>query len=241
MDSSFFFLLDYGAIQLAHLGLPLGFLSFQVRSNSALGDTKVFPTKQRWHADSLFALGLEIFDAGRCPLSHDQAVKTLASVTSADIRWREQQKGQKHDKKTVVQGRSRRHCEEAACVRIVRRAQELSLSDDHPICVCTDTGSASGEIRFLTATDISECLQLLPGKVYKLTKPDDLAWFTSHSVRVGACVAFHAAGLSKEATKRSLRWRSNTFWGYLPNLPGQALPCAEAMVKFDPRILDMDF
>lgn len=33
-------------------------------------------------------------------------------------------------------------------------------------------------------------------KMFKLTSKEDLGWYTAHSVRVGACVALHAAGAS---------------------------------------------
>jgi len=184
---------------------------------------------------------IEFFDEGRCLITHEHATKHPDSVISVDLRWREQKNGQKHEKKTVVKSRSRLHCAAGACVRIVRRARELNLPDDHPICVYTTTGDSTGSIRFITEDDISTCLQHLAKHVYKIIKLEDLARFTSHSVRVGACVAFHAAGLSKEDIKHALRWRSNTFWDYLRNLPCQAQRCAEAIAKFDPRILTLDF
>jgi hypothetical protein len=123
----------------------------------------------------------------------------------------------------------------------VHRAIELLLLADHPTCVYTNIGTTARAILFIPETDISECLQLLAGQVYKPTKPEDLARFTSHSVRVGACVALHAAGLSKEDIKHMLRWRSNTFWDYFRNRPGPAQRCAEAFANFNPRILNLDF
>jgi hypothetical protein len=223
------------------LGLHLGFRRSEYAQKAQSATRTRIQCNKDGTPTAFVVSDIEFYDAGRCPLSHDQAVKMPASVVSVDLRWREQKNGQKHEKKTVVRSRSPVHCAAAACVHIVRRAQELSIPDDHPICVYTDTGIASGEIRFITEIDISECLQLLAGQVYKLTKPEELARFTSHSVRVGACVALHAAGLSKEDIKHALRWRSNTFWDYLRNLPGQALRCADAIANFDPRILNLDF
>ena len=132
----------------------------------------------------------------------------------------------------VVRGRSPLDCAAAARVRIVHHAIKLSLPADHLICVYTNIGTTAGAILFITKTDISECLQLLAGQVYKPTKPEDLARFTSHSVRVGACVALHAAGLSKHDIKQVLRWRSSTLWDYFRNLPGPAQQCAEAIANF---------
>jgi hypothetical protein len=241
MDSSLFFSLWMVLFDWLILGLHLGLRRSEYAQTSQSAARGKCQLNKDGTPTAFLLSDIEFYDEGHCPISHAQAIKTPAMVISVDVRWREQKNGQKHEKKTLVRGRSRLHCAAAASVRIVRRAIELDLPDDHPICVYTDTGLRSGKILYITDTHISECLQYLAGKVYKLTRLEDLARFTSHSVRVGACVALHAAGLSKEDIKHALRWRSNTFWDYLRNLPSQAQRCAEAIANFDPRILNLDF
>ena len=48
-------------------------------------------------------------------------------------------------------------------------------------------------------------------RVYNITDKKELAKFTYHSIRVGACVALHAAGEDGDLIKFWLRWRSDSF------------------------------
>ena len=60
-------------------------------------------------------------------------------------------------------------------------------------------------------------------KYTTLNAKRQLSNFTSHSIRVGACVLLHAQNISAEDIKFRLRWRSDTFRTYLRNI----LPLAE--------------
>ena len=46
----------------------------------------------------------------------------------------------------------------------------------------------------------------------------ELAQFTSHSLRIGACVILQAMGIKGHDIKKLLRWKSNAFMDYLLNL-----------------------
>ena len=61
-------------------------------------------------------------------------------------------------------------------------------------------------------------MQEAASKVYGITYKKELAAFTSHSLRVGACVLLHAQNISSEDIKFRLRWRSDTFRMYLRNI-----------------------
>jgi hypothetical protein len=52
---------------------------------------------------------------------------------------------------------------------------------------------------------------------------------------VGACVALHAAGLPQQDIKFALRWKSDSFYNYLRNLPCQAARVANAVLNFNPN------
>ena len=54
--------------------------------------------------------------------------------------------------------------------------------------------------------------------MYDITKKEELTKFTSHSVRVGACVLLHSQDISIEDIKFRLRWRSDAFRMYLRNI-----------------------
>ena len=61
--------------------------------------------------------------------------------------------------------------------------------------------------------------------VYNLhptTNKKELQKWSSHSLRVGACVVLHSMGFSALDIQWLLRWRSNAFMAYLRNLAGLA-------------------
>jgi hypothetical protein len=68
---------------------------------------------------------------------------------------------------------------------------------------------------FITDKHISTWLQQAAKITHGIADPNDLARWTSHSVRVGACVALHEAGADPMTIKNRLRWRSDTFMDYL--------------------------
>jgi hypothetical protein len=84
-------------------------------------------------------------------------------------------------------------------------------------------------------------MQSLAREEYSITDKDEIERYSSHSVRVGAAVALHAAGLDKWEIQHALRWRSTTFWNYLRNLPCQAARCMAAIRDYDPMVLPSPF
>ena len=74
---------------------------------------------------------------------------------------------------------------------------------------------ATAQCYLITDKNISVWLQQAAKIAYGISDLDDLARWTSHSVRVGACVALHEAGAEPSTIKNRLRWRSDTFVDYL--------------------------
>jgi hypothetical protein len=61
--------------------------------------------------------------------------------------------------------------------------------------------------------------------VYKLDPVKDcehLRKWSSHSLRVGACVILHGMGFTDSQIKLLLRWRLDAFFDYLRNITGLA-------------------
>ena len=71
------------------------------------------------------------------------------------------------------------------------------------------------KICFIDDVQITTIVKEAARKVYNIKCKKELAKFTSHSVRVGACVCLHAQNASKEYIKFYLRWRSDSFRMYL--------------------------
>ena len=59
---------------------------------------------------------------------------------------------------------------------------------------------------YIDDVDIKTLLREAACKVYNIICKDDLAKFTAHSIRVGACVPLHAQNISAEDIKFRLRW-----------------------------------
>jgi hypothetical protein len=140
---------------------------------------------------------VEFYSAGRRRMTRAQALARPYLVETADIRWRFQKNGNNGEKKTIVRIADKPGlCPVSAILRIVQRWRDLKLPADHPLAVFTDDGLATGTAQFITEKHINAALQTAAREVYNITKPDELARFTSHSIRVGACVSLHAADIS---------------------------------------------
>eukprot|EP00957_Ditylum_brightwellii_P202267 15329363-Ditylum_brightwellii.AAC.1 len=53
--------------------------------------------------------------------------------------------------------------------------------------------------------------------LYNLTNLEDIKRFSSHSIRVGACVLLHSSGKDGDFIKLRLHWKSDTCRLYLRN------------------------
>ena len=76
-------------------------------------------------------------------------------------------------------------------------------------------------VKLICATDIEQFMRLLACRVYHLhpvKHAADVSKWSSHSLRVGACVALHAMGFSPLDIQWLLRWRSTAFMVYLRNI-----------------------
>ena len=240
VTTSLFFSLLYVLLDWFVLGIHTGFrLSEYAQKKSGTSLDRVQRNRDG-RPKALIAEDFTFFGRNRRHLSHDEAIASPDSVESVDIRWREQKNGQNGERKTVVRNTKTPFlCAARASIRIIERARLLELHAEHPVCVFTNDGTATGAIQFVTESHIATCLQDLARAEYNITDPKELAKFTSHSIRVGACVALHAAGLDKLDIQHALRWRSQSFWNYLRNLPRQASRCMEAIRDFDPMKLSI--
>ena len=79
----------------------------------------------------------------------------------------------------------------------------------------------SGNIHLITASDISRVMRASACRLFKLDpikNKKDLARWSSHSIRVGACVILHGMGFTDTQLQFLLRWKSDAFLCYLRNL-----------------------
>jgi hypothetical protein len=106
-------------------------------------------------------------------------------------------------------------CPRLAILRIVDRARRFGIPEDAPLAQYKD---ASG-LAFITDEIISHHLRQAAKAAHAISDPNELALWTSHSIRIGACVALRALNHDFVFIKQRLRWRSDSFMMYLRHTP----------------------
>ena len=104
--------------------------------------------------------------------------------------------------------------------RIISCAHCLSVATSNPVAVFPIQYKSKLQcvLTYIDDVHIKSLFQEAATSLYKITSKQDLARFTSHSVRVGAYVLLHINGVSTDTIKFRLRWRSDTFKAYLLNV-----------------------
>ena len=141
----------------------------------------------------------------RCHMSCIDALQNPHLVHTIDVTWRFQKNGENGEKKTFVHAFDNPSlCAVSTLLRIAQHRRALNLSEDHPLVVYTSDSTISGNVQLIWESSINAALQSTAGAVYNITKEEELAHFTSHSIRVSACVALHAANISVLNIKQAL-------------------------------------
>ena len=107
-------------------------------------------------------------------------------------------------------------CPVQAALRIRARAICLGVPPHLPIAVFQNS---TGSSQYIDDFHVTHKLQSLARSVYNITTSSDLARFTTHSLRVGACVLLHETSQTPDFIKARLRWRSDAYLMYLRNTP----------------------
>jgi len=125
------------------------------------------------------------------------------------IKWRFQKNNDNGQIVSFAKSDIDNRCPVAAASRILCRARRLSIASATPLaCFLKHHANRPS---YITDEHISAVLRGSAGHVYHLSSKEDLSKWTPHSLRIGACVALHAAGADPTTIKHRLRWRSDTF------------------------------
>lgn len=144
------------------------------------------------------------------------------SIVRSWIRWRTQKNGADGEERMFTTNPSPGgKCCPSAMRRIVQRFVRLRGADDvrTPLAIFRESNMSSPS--FISATHIEDTMRRLAATVYSLDPIRDskaLQLWSSHSLRIGACVILHAQGYTGTQIKWLLRWRSEAFMAYLRNL-----------------------
>lgn len=151
---------------------------------------------------------------------------SLPSIHKMWCKWRTQKNGQNGEEKLFTRNsNSGGHCFVASTHRALQRFQRIMVLDATivpnatPLSIYWDPRSNSAKL--INANDIERFMRRLACSVYHLHpshQSTEVNRWSSHSLRVGACVALHAMGFSTVDIQWILRWRSTAFMVYLRNV-----------------------
>jgi hypothetical protein len=97
-------------------------------------------------------------------------------------------------------------------MRLILQAKWLNQLDDMPLAVYK---TKKGMVIYLTGSKIAELLQKAVKEVPPDTTPDKLKRYSTHSLRVWACVLLDKAGKLPDYIKKRLCWLGDSFRMYL--------------------------
>ena len=158
-------------------------------------------------------------DERSCPL-HPSQRHRAAYLT---ITWRKQKNADNGKEVTFHRAADQRLCPVRAGASIYTRALHLNHRDK--ILGVSDAGP-------LRDKQVEKHLQSAARAVYGYSKSEAKQRFTSHSIRVGACVLLHEAGKTAAFIKERLRWKSDSFMEYLRNTVRLAQQHAASLFGF---------
>ena len=128
--------------------------------------------------------------------------------------WRWQKNGNNGECRTVRRNVDNpRLCAVCAAISIQQRAVRLGLRPDHPAAIYRIQNSKA--YTFINNSHVEVILQYSEGHVYNIQCPVRLARWSTHSIRVRACVSLFNSGHIPEQIQHLLRWKSITWRDYL--------------------------
>ncbi len=139
----------------------------------------------------------------------------LGDLSKCWVKFRTQKNGENGEEKLLT-GQALR-----AVYRIIQRFVALRGHNDTTTPLAIYKDPMTSEVKYITAPIIESTMRTIAAHTYGLDpvkNKADLQLWSSHSLRVGACVALHAMGFSGYQIKFLLRWKSDTFVMYLRNV-----------------------
>jgi hypothetical protein len=158
-------------------------------------------------------------DGARIPQSDTTILaESDPNIGQIACRWRYQKNGDNGQVKT--QKRNNKNpalCPVRAALRIRRRSQKCSATTSKdPMALYINP---KGQPQYIGDNQVNKYLQKAAKAVYNITDADELARWTCHSIRVGACVTLFNQHKDESYIMFQLRWRSNSWKAYIRDSP----------------------
>jgi hypothetical protein len=135
------------------------------------------------------------------------------------VTWTHQKNGNHGERKLFVRNDTTpARCMLRAVLRILRRFVRL-VGERRDIPVAVFQPSARPPV-YLSESRITSVMRMLATTVYgvNFSDPTMTDRWSSHSLRVGACLLLHSLGFTAPQIKFILRWKSDSFMEYLRNV-----------------------
>jgi hypothetical protein len=121
-------------------------------------------------------------------------------------------------------------------MRLVLRAKQLNQPVDMPVAVYK---TKKGKVIYLTGNKIAELLRKAVKEVQPNTTPDELKRYSTHSLRVWACVLLDEAGKLLDYIKKRLRWLGDSFRMYLRDTAIIQHQHVDALLAASQEVMDL--
>eukprot|EP00957_Ditylum_brightwellii_P014759 1113132-Ditylum_brightwellii.AAC.1 len=129
---------------------------------------------------------------GKHLYASDSAIVQDDEVELMELMYRFQKNKDNGQREKYSKFTNTKLCPVRSGLRIRRRAQRLRVKTHTPIAVYSS--SSKKKAKYTSDKDIESVLRLVAKEVYNLTLSKDIKRFSSHSIRVGACVLLHRSG-----------------------------------------------
>lgn len=178
----------------------------------------------------------QFYDKRGRKITHDEAVLGgLDHIGKLVVTWRTQKNGQNGEKKTYLRNlKNERLCPVARAWSILCRYKRVvgtTESTTIPLAVYRD-GPLTTDRYLIYSDQVTELIREVVCEVLNLDPvkdKDELARYSTHSLRVGACQILYANGFHAHEIKMLLRWQSEAFMTYLRDIAWVARKQIEAM------------
>jgi hypothetical protein len=206
----------------------LGLLIGPRRAEWAQPDGNVDTTKPHLHGPpdkrvpAAFLLGdFQFLGTHGQPLPVAEAVSSdLSEISAVKITWRYQKNNENGETKKIVKNTTTpRFCGVNRAHRIVKRfVQLVGFCPTTPLAIYR---TSYGKVQTVCDRQIEHSMRAIATTVYRLDPSRDadlIKKWSSHSLRIGACVILHSMGIPASTIKLLLRWKSDSFMEYLRNI-----------------------
>ena len=181
-------------------------------------DTTQFERSPRDEARAFVLSDITFYGTNKKKFTLDYALKNADKVMHVRIIYRFQKNGDHGQKKWQSRNTKRPNfCSIAAWIRIVDRYCRLKDKNitDKPLAIFYN--NVTRRSSNIIAGEASQLIKLLAKITYDETDKE-LAKYSCHSLRVGACCSLYAAGFSEARIKFLLRWKSDCWMDYVRDM-----------------------